>query len=247
MASFQDLIVMFRKQMADEDPPYLWDDDELLTYAIDAQDMLVRAYGGIIDMEGQNSITQLTVTANSPWSPYSPYVLRFRSGRLLTSQRDIAFGSEGELSRRYPYWDYGWSYPDASLLDDTYTGTTDSTVSGTQYGVLGMQDKSVRWYPVPTVSETCQCVVFRLPFPRPAATKDPLEVDSRHHIHLVKWMRHMAYLKQDSEAGDPKAAANYEEMFNIYCEKVRREVSRERFKPREVRSDWPTGARRAHF
>lgn len=239
MATFQDLIELFRVQMSDEDPPYLWGDDEVLTYAMDAQDTLVRATGGIIDMQTA-ALCQLAVVANSPWSPINPYVLRLRSGRLLTTKQDIVFGSQGELKENYPYWDYGWSYPEASLMDDSFTGPT-------QFGILGMQENQVRWYPVPTVSETCQAVAYRLPYPRPSTQESAIEVGTEHHIHLVKWMKHMSFSKVDTETYNPKAAKENEEAFNAYCEKARREAERRRYKPRTVRSAWPQGARRTHF
>jgi hypothetical protein len=235
----QDLNVLFRKQMADEVPPYLWDDDELLQYAVDAQNAVVRAVGGLVDTTTA-AICNLTVTANQPWVTYNPLILHLRSGFLTTSKRDVFFGSEGELREAFPNWDYGWTYPSASINDDTYTGPT-------AFGILGMQENQLRMYPVPDTSETLRVRVYRLPYPGIVDQQSVLEVDAVHHIHLVKGMRASAYLKHDTETYDPKAAERFQASFDAYCEKARKEAQRKRDKPRFVRSSWPTGARRTHF
>jgi hypothetical protein len=235
----QDLIVLFRKQMSDEDPPYLWDDDELLQYATEGQNALVRAVGGIVDTQTA-AICNLTVTKGNPWVTHSPLILHLRSGFLLTSKRDIFFGSEGELKEAFPNWDYGWTYPSASINDDTYTGPS-------AFGILGMQESQIRMYPVPDTTEVLQAKVYRLPYPGIVDQQSVLEIDAAHHIHLIKGMRAQAYSKHDAETYNPKAAADMEAAFTAYCDKARREAQRKRDKPRFVRSSWPTGARRTHF
>lgn len=228
----QALLAHFRSQIDDEAPPYLVSDDDALLYAIDAQDMLVRLTGGISDMtvaaadlgNPVSRLQDLAVTIGSPYTAVSPYVLRVRSARLLTAKIDVPIANEADLGI-LPFKDYGWQR--GVSLDDTDTGTV-------RFGILGIRDNFVRWFRVPDATDTCRLHVYRLPFPRIAAQEDALEVTEEHHIHLVKWMKHLAYSKQDAEIYDKKLADSTEAAFRAYCDQARRETERRRFKPRVV-------------
>lgn len=233
----QELIEHFRTQVQDEDAPYLWTDDELLLYAVDAQDQFVRALGGISDMTVPAAdvgspaarLADLEVAAGDPWALISPYVLRVRSARLVTAKVDIPMISEADMAV-VPVRDYGWTR--GMALDDSDTGDV-------RFGVLGLRDNYVRWIRVPVEADTCRLHVYRLPYPRIAAQESALEIGEEHHIHLVKWMKHMAYSKEDAETYDKGLADKNKALFEEYCEKGRKENERRRFKPRTVQMSCP--------
>lgn len=233
----QALIIHWRSQVDDESPPYLWSDDEALLYAIDAQDMLVRHTGGLSDMTVASAdvgvpatrLADLPLTAGQPYTAISPYVLRIRSARLLTAKLDIAIASESDL-RLVPFRDYGQTR--GMSLDDTDTGEV-------RYGVLGIRDNFVRWARVPDAADTCRLHVYRLPYPRIASQEGSLEIAEQHHLHLVKWMKHLAYSKEDAETYDKKLAEDNETSFTAYCDMARKELERQRFKPRRVQMSCP--------
>lgn len=228
----QDLIAEFRNQVSDTEVPYLWSDPEVLRYAIDAQDMFVRRIGGIEDVTvaaadvgaPPTRLPDLALTASSPYSSHSQYILRIRSGRLLTVRRDAKFISESGL-RNVVVRDYGRTI--GLTLDDTDIGDV-------SYGVLGIRKNYVRWVRVPSAVDTCRLNIYRLPYPRITAQEDDLEVDELHHMHLLLWMKKLAYGKQDAEARDDKKAAEYEAAFDRYCEQARREAERSRYKTRVI-------------
>lgn len=219
----QDLIALFRKQVDDEAAPYLWDDEEVLLYAIDAQDMFVRKMGGISD-NSTSAIVDLALVANQPTTSFSPYILRIRSGKLLTAKQDVEFISEADLYSKASR-DYGWKIP--TYLDDDDTGDV-------RYGILGIEDHKIRWYRVPSTSDTCRLHVYRLPYPRMTLQEGDLEIDEQHHIHMLKWMKYMAYSKEDAETYDKRLSDANEMAFMKYCETAKLEKDRQRFKPRVV-------------
>lgn len=229
----QDVIEEFRSQIDDEAPPYLIGDDQALTYAIDAQDQLVKEMGGISDMtvaladigSPQTRLQDLAVTAASPWAALSPYILRIRSARLLTAKVDLIVISEGDMPT-VRVEDYGWTR--GASLDDTDTGDV-------RYLVTDIREDYVRWLRVPVTTDTVRLHVYRLPYPRISDQESSLEVHSDHHLHLVKWMKYLAYSKQDAEIYDPKQAKENEASFKAYCEKARAEKERRRYKPRVVK------------
>jgi hypothetical protein len=228
----QDLIAHFRSQVSDEEAPLLWSDPEVLLYAIDAQDMFVRLTGGIADTtvaaadvgSPANRLQDLAVTTSVPTAAHSPHILRIRSGRLVTAKRDVKFISESGM-QQVKVSDYGFTY--GLSFDDTEVGVVD-------YGVLGVRKNEVRWVRVPAVTDTCRLHVYRLPFPRIVIQEDDLEIDVQHHIHLVLWMKHLAYSKQDAETADRKAAQDSGAAFMSYCTQSAQDIARQRYKPRIV-------------
>ena len=234
--TLQGLIDYFRKQVSDEAAPFLWDDAEALLFAIDAQDMFVRKIGGIscntvaaASDPSNLQLHDLVLTANTPYSAFSPYILRIRSGKLLTAKLGVKFISESEIpastaqsndysngSPRTPYY-----------LDDTDTGTVSQAI-------IGIVDKQVRWYKVPNAADSCRLHVYRLPYPRIIDQDSALEIEEQHHIHLVKWMKHMAYAKEDAETYDKDLSERNEKAFMAYCDDAKAELDRQRFKPRMV-------------
>lgn len=214
----------FRHQVDDNAQPELWSDEEAMRYLAFAQDHLVRTMGGIADAT-TSAIVDLTLTASTPYTAHSPYILRIRSGRLIGARRDIVIGNEADVVQIMQR-DYGWSQ--GLSFDDTDTGNVD-------YGVLGVQENQVRWFKVPDASDTCRLHVQRLPYPRLTDEDGPtLEVSVVHHLKLVDGMKWQAYLKQDAETYDPKKSAACEAAFRSYCDEARKQREKQQYRPRVV-------------
>lgn len=219
----KDLLLKFRKDVADRERPYLWDDDEILQFAIDAQDMYVRLTGGITDTSTPE-ITQITVVPGAVLAAHSPYILRIRSAKLLVLKRDLKIVRESDI-QQFTYSDYGLQR--SCFLDDTDTGEVEGIV-------LGVEKNKVRWFRVPAddaAQDTCSMVVRRLPYPRIESEDDCLEIDEQHHYHLLKWMKHLAYSKEDGETYDKELADINEQAFRRYCADARVEEEGQRYKP----------------
>lgn len=223
-----ELIELFRARAHDEAIPYLWQDTEVFHYAVSAQDELVRRMGGIADVSvgtpAAGRIDDLALTTGDPYTAHSQYILKFRRGRLIGAERDIAFKNLADLNVTW-YEDYGFRSPDD--LDDTRTGDVD-------FGLLGVVENNVRWFYVPAADDTCRIWFYRLPYPRLDDDNDTLEVGEEHHIYLVDHMLYMAYLKPDDEIYDARKAAIHKAAFEEYAERARKEAERKRWKPRRV-------------
>lgn len=227
----QRLISHFRDQVSDKAAPYLWDDDEALLFAIDAQDMLVRKIGGISDMTVPAAsdpdslrLHDLVLTANEPYTAFSPYILRVRSARLVTAKRNVNIIAEGDVAMQRTN-DYGFVW--TQVLDDDEVGQVDA-------GVIGIIDGQLRWFKVPEENDSCRLHIYRLPYPRIVQQEDDLEIDEQHHLHLTMWMKYLAYSKEDAETYDKTLAETNRRAFLAYCDTARDEKDRQRFKPRIV-------------
>jgi len=220
----QELITLFRKQVSDQAKPYLWDDTETLQYAIDSQDMYVRKIGGIRD-GSTRALTDVQLSPNAAFSGHSRYVLRIRSARLLTAGRDLKIINEGDVGLQR-FTDYNLDQG-LSALDDEDTGDVVAMI-------LGITENKIRWLKVPLVADTCRMHIHRLPFPRIKDTNGCLEIDEQHHIHLLMWMKHLAYSKQDAETYDKGLAESNKTAFEKYCADAEVEAEKKRFRPRSM-------------
>jgi hypothetical protein len=220
----EEVIDEFRNQVSDRSTPYLFSDDEILRWVIDAQDQLVRAYGGIADGR-TTELIDLPVTTGDPWTAFSPYILRIRSGRMLETLKDVDFIHEADLTS-FRVRDYGYQIP--NVLDDEDTGVVNA-------GILGITDKMIRWYKVPATDDTCRLHIYRLPYPRIKTIDDCLEIDDKHHLELITWMKYKAYGKEDAETYDESLMEQNKGRWDDYVEQVKAEVSRERHKPKQIR------------
>lgn len=220
-----DLLAEFRAQMADEDEPYLWTDDEAFRYVVDAQDMFCRLTGGLKDATTPD-ICEIPFLTGDPWADFSPYILRFRAARLGSTDQKVSLINYADLENGVvTQLDYG--AVNAPALD----GETGEV----RYAVMGMEEKKLRLVKVPQEDDVLKVMVMRLPYPRMDTWDDPLEIGEQHHLALVMWMKHKAYLKHDSQTYDKALADRNEVAFKQYCSEANKEAERLMYKPRQVR------------
>lgn len=218
---FEEIIDLFRTQVDDRLKPYLFSETEVLLYAIDSQDEFVRLTGGITD-SSTPEITRIAVEVDVPLAEHSPYILRFRSAKLLTARRQLRIMREEDVPMVTIRTDYGIN--STVYLDDEDTGP----VTGM---VLGVEENKVRWFRVPEEADTCALNVFRLPYPRCGSASEKPEIDEQHHQHLVMWMKHRAYSKEDAETYDKDLAEKNKLDFEAYCFRAKQEIERKRYRP----------------
>jgi hypothetical protein len=86
-----------------------------------------------------------------------------------------------------------------------------------------------------TFDLTVNLSVFRLPIT--AITDDgdqEFEIDEQHHEHLLLWVKHRAYSKQDAETFDRTKAKEFDDAFRGYCARAKSEQDRLRRVPTPV-------------
>lgn len=230
----QQILAQVRVEMDDLADPPLWTDDELLLYFLEAQNRMAKALGGIADTTAESTdagvvagtrLADLVLTTDAPYTAISPYILRIRSARLLTAERDVLIANESDVAA-LRVRDYGWTQ--GLSFDDTDTGDV-------THGVLGIRDNYVRWIRVPSGSDTCRLHFFRLPYPRPTSWADTtIELPEDVHMHLVTGVRAQCYSKQDAETFDRTMHERMAAKFEMYCDEARKEVARRRYRPRTV-------------
>jgi hypothetical protein len=99
--------------------------------------------------------------------------------------------------------------------------------------ILGMEDDKLRLVRIPTVDDTINMVIERLPV---EITEDSQEFEVRreHHLALLLWMKHLAYAKQDAETFDKEKSDKMAAAFTGYCDQALTEKKRRESKPRLI-------------
>lgn len=219
-----DLYALFRSDVVDDVAPYLWSDTEAWSYMNDAYRMFVRKTGGVPD-NTTTSITQIPIVAGQATAQVSPLILRFTSAYLLSNYATVKIISEPQLDKLVTTSDYG----------STAVNVRSNTQGAVRYMVTGMDRNAargiVRWVRVPQVNDTCMVGVMRLPVDVISEnTADSMttfpDIGEEHHEHLLLWMKHRAYGKQDAETFDRTKRDECKKEFEAYCAEAKAEWSR---------------------
>lgn len=202
-----ELLSAFREEMADETAPYLWSDPTIYRYMTDAQRMFCRLTEGIEDSTTP-SVCQLSVAPATQWYSLSPLVLKVRKATRADTGRTIpVVVSEKAESEGIRF---------------------DGRAGVLQAFVAGLSKAKLRAWPVPTETLTVNLSVFRLPLASLTGTGQDLEIDEQHHEHLLLWMKHRAYDKQDADTVDRVKSEDFKKRFQAYCYEAKKEQERAR-------------------
>jgi hypothetical protein len=219
----QQLYDRFRADVLDTELPYLWSEDEVWGYLQDAERMLCRLAGGIRDASSEQA-TVAYLTAGVPWVQLHSSVLDVRSARSQALARTVPLFSFEELFMPQEDLNRGSS---VSTDDLDQQGQFKALVKGMEHGKL----RAVR---IPDADDTLYLVVERLPLFDPrdnADSESGLEVGDMHRIHLLNWMKHLAFEKQDADTYDPQKSEKAQVKFIAYCEQVAAEKRRKNRTP----------------
>ena len=222
MVNAGELIDAWRSDVLDDVGPYLWSRAEAIRYAEAAYRRFVRLTGGIHDFT--SPLTRVDIVAGEEIATISPLILRFDKAQRESDGREIAIANwtDQNLMRRD---DYGVS---SFLYNDRAPGEV-------RYMVIGSEVGKVKWVSPPAADDVALLQVYRLPLTRIVDETHTLsEVNEDYHIHLLDWMKHLAYLKRDSETYNKRASDEHRAAFIQTCAEAKAEMDRYRSKVRTV-------------
>lgn len=200
-----ELMSQFRKDIDDVADPKLWSDGEVAYYANDAQRMFCRLTNGISD--SSSLVCELDVTVGQVEFDLHPSIMRIRRAARVSDGRPLQIMNIDDVDKM---------------------GYRLNKRSGPVHGmIIGMDEQIGRWDAVPSIKDTVMLTVFRLPLntikpfdptiPEADQKKVQLEIPEQHHWHLLMWMKHLAYGRQDSDTYDARKADINERAFRAYC------------------------------
>lgn len=225
MQNSQELYDTFRSDVVDTALPYLWTDDEVWKYADDAYRMFVRLTGGIADFTTEDVVRIPLVTGEELVETH-PSILRVMTATLESDGTEVKVLNATDLPNLFQNaTDYG----------QLRTLTMKNTPGNVKYLIVGMQRNLAKVIQIPTVDDAILLYVYRLPLVHITDGTHPMDdIEEDHHFHLLKWMKHLAYSKQDAETFDKTKAADAELAFRNYCLQAKTEWERYKTKIRVV-------------
>lgn len=208
-----EIVEVFRQTVSDEELPYLWSDTEAYRFLNDAQKTFCRETGGLGD--GSSALTQIAYTDTTDWVDTSELILKFRDATDSVTGREVSIVNFEDLRKN-------------GIVFDGKQGTPRCIV-------IGIEPGRARLYPFPAEAGQINLIVDRLPLKQITDAGDQkLEIAEQHHEHLVLWMAHRAYNKQDAETMNNRKAADFGARFLAYCAEAKAEKERAMHKTRVV-------------
>jgi hypothetical protein len=170
--------------------PYMWSDDELHDFAVDAQNEACRRGRLIVDSL-TDRICRMPLTTEMHYK-LSPRILFIRRVKLSDYSVPLKKLRLRDLDRDRPGW-------------QTHTGLVRHWMTGFSSGYLTVYRKpdAVTYPTMPSIELT----VVRLPLQDPGLD-DEFEIHPRLHRSLRHWVDYRAYDKEDGDTYDPRKAAN---------------------------------------
>jgi hypothetical protein len=209
-----ELYAAFREDIVDAAKPYLWKDAEVWRYMGDAYSMFVRFIGGIPD--AASDATEVQIVAGDHEGHLNTSILRIMNATRRSDGGTIAVINATDITNLRKF-------------------ALERESGRVEYMVIGTKPNTCRWIGVPVVDDVCDMSVYRLPMVPVTGPGHPLsEIDEMHHIHLLDWMKHLAYKKQDGETFNAKASMDCRAAFETYCRQAKAEWERYKHKTRVV-------------
>jgi hypothetical protein len=193
-----ELLKYFRAQVADDVTPYLWTTPECITYMNEAQQMFCRLTDGIYDATTP-SVCTVPVVMGEIFSDVHRSIKHFRLATLASTGSELQIRNHTDIHK--------WS-------------NQQGTISRM---IIGLQPGKVRWDYTPRADDEVNLLVFRLPLEDITDVDQEIEIDPKHHVCLVDWMKYLAYLKQDSQTYDAQTSERSGAAFRTYCSYVKEE------------------------
>lgn len=184
--TLKELIDYARRRLDDTKTPFFWSKADLTLWVNEAEQEAARRARLLVDSRSAE-VCQLSVVAGESYLQLDPRVLYVRRAKL-TSQ------------------DHYLQKLDVRDLDECRPGWESETSSDIVGWVQNEDSRYIRVYPEPTVADTLNLAVSRLPLQDLAADGDIPEIPPHLHLKLHHWVLWRAYSSDDADVRDDDKA-----------------------------------------
>lgn len=184
--NLRQLVDQFRREVDDTAQNYLWHDQEVIGYAVEAENEACRRASLLVDSRTPEICT-ISIVAGEARYPIDPRILRILRATVAGQSRPLLPLTSDEMDADVAAW-------------ETHSGRVEGFLTDTDSGYL-------RTYRIPAAAGTLSLKVKRLPLLDLSAWEQSPEIPSHLHIKLIAWMRFRAFSKPDSDARDDRLAA----------------------------------------
>ena len=181
-----EILAVWRREIKDSRRPYLVPHEDGVRFANEAQCEAARRARLLVD--SVSDICQIPVSAAQNVVDLDPKVISIRRARMASKARPIAKRRVRDMDEQFPGW-------------DASNNPSNALVIVTDYGT-----NQLFLHHSPAEDDALLLTVTREPLCDMSADDDTPEIAPRYHEGLIPWMKHRAYLIDDSDLYDPKQA-----------------------------------------
>jgi len=214
---------------------YLWEDQTLVTYINEAQRRFA-VKGLILRDSTTDEATLITLVAGKDVYSVHPSVISVMSAKNAAQRADLTRVGHSIFSM-YRAPTERWHDPaqwEGHQPGPTLAFSTDealNSIDGDSFSQI-----SLRVYPTPTArqeGETLRLRVVRKPIePLVLANLNATpEIPEDHHIEMLDWAAYLALRIVDDDAGNPKRAEEFRQMFEVHVAQARKTAMMKMFAP----------------
>lgn len=192
--NLRQMIDRFRREVSDEEKPYLWTDDEVTDYANDAVDEACRRAMLLVD--SSSSVTEIPISIGDHTLELDESIIYVRRARLSSASHPLVPIVSRTMDEREPGWEDARTSTPRIFVPDWETG-------------------KIRIYPPAAAADTLKLTVARAPTADEELSSDgdtPV-IPRRYHTSLLDWVKHRAYLKPDADTFNPDKAQKFADSF----------------------------------
>lgn len=220
MKTTTELVEESRNRLDDLVQPYLWSDNEILSYLNMAQNELCEE-GLLISDSQTTAICKISITNLTTIYPIDKRIIRIKDNgiRLITAQTPLQIKSSDWMNYIIPLW------RDVIVLDVP------------QYIITDLDSNYIHIYPKSPTDDTIVLDVWRYPLSDMNNGVSPEinpEIDPIYHLKLIDKVLSEAYLKQDSMTFNQNMASIYKSKWENTKEELKRRVIRFTHRPRTI-------------
>lgn len=190
------MIQKFRSLSGDKENPPHWDDDDIAGKLNEAEQRACIC-GRLIYEDASDEVCVIDLDPTEHTYPLHPKVFEIVILRITATggeSREVPIKSREWLNANYPDWRNSTSEAWAAIQSDTSLRIVGAISSG----------------------DVANIECYRLPLEDMAGDDDAPEIHDAHHIHLVDWALHLAFLDQDTDWFDANRSAIHEGKFTKY-------------------------------
>lgn len=186
----------FRADAKDEVKPYLWSDRAIKDFLNEAE-QLACVCGRLILEESDSAVCEISLSVGEHTYPLHAKLYEIVSLNIVNAageMQSIELRSREWLNANEPGWRASTCLAYAAIQGDTSIRIVGEILEGDELLIEG----------------------YRLPLGNMESGDDSPEINESHHVHLIDWALHKAFLIPDADGFDPTKAAEREDKFTRY-------------------------------
>ena len=220
----EELLCLFRSNVEDTDAnDPLWTDEEMYSYMDEAQKQFARETDYFMDASNTD-VCVVAYTAGTTFVTLSPRITKIRGAILRANGYKLTPKKYADMDKTA----YG---RDRYARSNAWQKSNWQSSTGTpEFIITDMEHNKGRLAPIPTVDDTIDLIVYRLPLKDLDENSTLFELEEvEYQRGLQFYMKYLAYQKNDSDVYSTALSEEGLRLFDDFITRARSDLRKKRF------------------